>query len=75
MRIMISQIDSAMRVLCRRESDSINIAEAKELDVSYVRAGSLPVEQDIIRLVSIRRDLDGNDYLDIPESHLNGDKQ
>jgi hypothetical protein len=74
MKIMISQIDAAMRALCSRPADSIDIAEAAEPETLCVRAGSLPAKPSTFRIVSLQRDLDGNAYLDIPEHHMNRGK-
>jgi hypothetical protein len=72
MKIMISQIDAAIRELRQRPWHPINIAEATEPETLCARAGSLPAEPSTIRIVSLQLDLDGNAYLDIPEHHIGG---
>jgi hypothetical protein len=77
MKIMISQIDAAMRALCSGTSgiaDSIDIAETTEPETLCAGAGSLPAKPSTFRIVSLQRDLYGNAYLDIPEHHINGGK-
>jgi hypothetical protein len=73
MKIMISQIDAAMRALNSRPHYRVDIAEATEPETLCVRAGSLPAKPSTFRIVSLQRDLYGNAYLDIPEHHINGD--